>query len=130
MHIKGKLTKPKQTAKPLADPDALVPGIPDHVKDGSPRLSSLVPSCCLIRILRVSWKLPPPPMVAVAAIGVEMRVGALRTVRTTSERTTVRAIIARSKVRPESICRGCARPRSTTIPGACGLMTNHTNAVG
>ena len=67
---------------------------------------------------------------SLAVIGVEMRVGALRTARTTSERATVRAIIARSTVRPESICRGCARPRSTTIPGACGLMTNHTNAVG
>ena len=30
--IQGKLTKPTQTAKPLADPDALVPGIPDHVQ--------------------------------------------------------------------------------------------------
>lgn len=28
------MTKPKQkvAAKPLADPDALVPGVPDHVK--------------------------------------------------------------------------------------------------
>ena len=31
MHIiQGKLTK--QTAKPLADPDALVPDVPDHVQ--------------------------------------------------------------------------------------------------
>ena len=32
--IQGKLTKPKRTdtAKPLADPDVIVPGIPDHVK--------------------------------------------------------------------------------------------------
>ena len=30
--IKGKLTKTKQTAKPLADPDALAPGVPDHVQ--------------------------------------------------------------------------------------------------
>ena len=30
--IEGKLIKPKQTAKPLADPDALVPDIPDHVQ--------------------------------------------------------------------------------------------------
>ena len=32
--VEGKQAKPKpkQTAKPLADPDALVPGIPDHVK--------------------------------------------------------------------------------------------------
>lgn len=35
MH-KGKLTKPTQMAKPLADPDALVPGIPDHVKRPDP----------------------------------------------------------------------------------------------
>ena len=33
MHIvEGKPTKPKQMAKPLADPDALAPGIPDHVQ--------------------------------------------------------------------------------------------------
>ena len=35
MHtIQGKVIKPKQkvAAKPLADPDALVPGVPDHVK--------------------------------------------------------------------------------------------------
>ena len=37
MHIiQGKPTKPKQTAKPLADPDALVPGIPDHVQRPNP----------------------------------------------------------------------------------------------
>ena len=30
--IQGKVSKPRQTAKPLADPDALAPGIPDHVK--------------------------------------------------------------------------------------------------
>ena len=33
MHIiQRKPTKPRQTAKPLADPSARVPGIPDHVK--------------------------------------------------------------------------------------------------
>ena len=32
MHIEGELTRPTQMAKPLADPDALVPGIPDHVQ--------------------------------------------------------------------------------------------------
>ena len=39
MHIiQGKLTKPKQkdTAQPLADPDALVPGIPNHVQRPNP----------------------------------------------------------------------------------------------
>ena len=34
--VEGKPTKPRQTAKPLADPDALVPGIPDHVKRPDP----------------------------------------------------------------------------------------------
>ena len=32
MHIKGRPTNPTQTAKPLADPDARVPGVPDHVQ--------------------------------------------------------------------------------------------------
>ena len=30
--VKGKSTKKKATAKSLADPDAIVPGIPDHVE--------------------------------------------------------------------------------------------------
>ena len=30
------MTRPTQTAKPLADPDAPVPGIPDHVKRPNP----------------------------------------------------------------------------------------------
>lgn len=30
--VRGKSTKKKATAKPLADPDAIVPGIPDHVE--------------------------------------------------------------------------------------------------
>ena len=34
--LQGKLIKPKQTAKPLADPDALVPGIPDHLQRPNP----------------------------------------------------------------------------------------------
>ena len=36
--VKGKLTKSKQrvAAKPLADPDARVSGIPDHVKRPDP----------------------------------------------------------------------------------------------
>ena len=54
--IKGKLTKPKQTAKPLANPDAFVPGIPDHVQRPNPDPLNPV-AMSTKRIKKAKWRI-------------------------------------------------------------------------
>ena len=76
------------------------------------------------RVLRRFIRLSHP-----AVTGLENRVAAMRTARSTSRCAPVRANISRYASRQEGCRRRCARRRSSSISAACVLMTHRAPRV-